>query len=79
MAIRTWAWTHPHDYALLYGTPVPGYAAPDDTTVPGTRVSRALIRIVADALRDGRIVERPTRSERCARSSSSATRPTARR
>jgi AcrR family transcriptional regulator len=59
LAIRAWAWARPHDYALLYGTPVPGYAAPDDTTVPGTRVSRALIRIVADALRDGRIIEPP--------------------
>ena len=39
MAIRTWAIEHPHDYALLYGTPIPGYAAPEDTVVPGTRVS----------------------------------------
>ena len=38
LAIREWATTQPHAYALLYGTPVPGYAAPDDTVVPGTRV-----------------------------------------
>ncbi len=54
-AIRGWAMAHRHDYALLYGTPVPGYAAPDDTVVPGTRVSRALVRIVRDAARDGRL------------------------
>lgn len=48
-AIRQWAVDHPHEYALLYGTPVPGYAAPDDTVDPGTRVSLALVRVVADA------------------------------
>jgi AcrR family transcriptional regulator len=52
MAVRQWALQHPHDYALLYGTPVPGYAAPDDTVVPGTRVSRALVSIVRDAAED---------------------------
>ena len=26
-----WAVAHPHDYALVYGSPVPGYAAPQDT------------------------------------------------
>ena len=59
LAIRGWAMAHPHDYALLYGTPVAGYAAPDDTVVPGTRVSRALVDIVRDAARDGRL-EPPT-------------------
>jgi AcrR family transcriptional regulator len=51
MAIRTWALAHPNDYALIYGTPIRGYAAPDDTVTPGTRVSRALARIVHDAER----------------------------
>lgn len=54
-AVRTWAVDHPQDYALLYGSPVPGYAAPDDTVVPGTRVTRALVQIVDDALADGRV------------------------
>ena len=52
-AIRRWALEHPQDYALLYGSPVPGYAAPADTVVPGTRVTRALIQIVHDAIADG--------------------------
>lgn len=51
--VRTWAVEHPHQYALLYGSPVPGYAAPLDTVGPGTRVSRALVRLVADAHEDG--------------------------
>lgn len=54
-AIRSWALDRPHEYALLYGTPVPGYAAPTDTVVPGTRVSLALIGIVDEAARDGRL------------------------
>ncbi|UMG93248.1 TetR-like C-terminal domain-containing protein [Nocardioides sp. TF02-7] len=35
---------------LLYGGPVPGYAAPgEQTTGPGTRVARAMVGILADA------------------------------
>jgi AcrR family transcriptional regulator len=55
-AVRRWALDHPQEYALLYGSPVPGYAAPADTIVPGTRVTRALIQIVHDALTDGSLV-----------------------
>lgn len=47
--IRSWALDHRHEYALLYGTPVPGYEAPPDTSIAGTRVSRALLGIVRDA------------------------------
>ena len=32
-ALRSWAVAHPHDYALTYGSPVPGYAAPQGTIV----------------------------------------------
>lgn len=52
-AIRTWARRHPHEYALVYGTPVPGYAAPEDTIAPATRVSRALAGVVTDAAAAG--------------------------
>jgi AcrR family transcriptional regulator len=48
-AVREWALAHRHEYALLYGTPVPGYEAPQDTTPSGTRVSLALVSIVRDA------------------------------
>src|SRR5271154_6561131 len=27
-AVRGWALAHPHEYALLYGSPIPGYQAP---------------------------------------------------
>lgn len=49
-AVRGWARSEPATYALLFGAPVPGYRAPQDsTTGPGTRVPRALIGIAADA------------------------------
>lgn len=54
-AIRAWALAHPHEYALVYGSPVPGYRAPDDTVVPGTRVSLALVGIVRAAAAAGEL------------------------
>lgn len=48
-AVRTWARQHPHEYALLYGSPVPGYRAPEQTLVPAARVAVLLIAVVRDA------------------------------
>ncbi len=48
-AARAWALAHPHEYALLYGTPIPGYAAPADTVAPGIRPSLALLSVVREA------------------------------
>ncbi|WP_030546266.1 TetR/AcrR family transcriptional regulator [Streptomyces exfoliatus] len=42
-AVRAWALTHPHEYALIYGSPVPGYTAPQDTVAPAARVGLVLI------------------------------------
>ena len=58
-AIRTWAISHPGDYALLYGSPVPGYAPPQDTIPAATRVTIVLVRIVLDAHADGATVRPP--------------------
>ena len=52
-ATRTWALAHPHEYALIYGSPVPGYSAPQTTIGPATRVGGILCRIVAEAVRAG--------------------------
>jgi AcrR family transcriptional regulator len=49
-AVRDWAIDRPHEYFLVFGTPVPGYAAPETTTATGTRTPRALTGIVAEAL-----------------------------
>lgn len=48
-AVRTWALAHPHEYALIYGSPVPGYTAPETTVGPASRVALVLIGIVRDA------------------------------
>jgi AcrR family transcriptional regulator len=47
-AIRAWARAHPHEYALIYGSPVPGYRAPQATVAPAIRAARVFGRIIAD-------------------------------
>jgi AcrR family transcriptional regulator len=48
-AVRGWALEHPHEYALIYGSPVPGYTAPLDTIGPASRVALALAAVVENA------------------------------
>jgi AcrR family transcriptional regulator len=48
-AVRDWALARPHEYALLYGSPVPGYEAPQSTVEPATRVTAVLSRLLTDA------------------------------
>ncbi|PZE70040.1 MULTISPECIES: TetR/AcrR family transcriptional regulator [unclassified Curtobacterium] len=52
-SIRDWSIAHPGDFALLFGSPVPGYAAPRETVVPASRTALALVRVVADAVGSG--------------------------
>ncbi|MCK0174034.1 TetR/AcrR family transcriptional regulator [Mycolicibacterium sp. F2034L] len=55
-AARGWATSQPARWALLYGSPVPGYHAPAERTViPGTRVVQAIFDTVAVAVADGGI------------------------
>ena len=54
-AIRSWALANPNEYALIYGSPVPGYAAPQDTIDPASRVALALLQIVVDGVDAGEI------------------------
>lgn len=45
VAYRVWALDHGHEFALLFGTPVPGYRAPREETVPAvTEVFEALLQ-----------------------------------
>jgi AcrR family transcriptional regulator len=37
-ALRSWALDNPHRYLLIYGTPVPGYAAPAAATALASRI-----------------------------------------
>ncbi|MCO1595119.1 TetR/AcrR family transcriptional regulator [Micromonospora sp. RHAY321] len=54
-AARDWALAHPAEYALLYGSPVPGYAAPADTVLPAQRPPLTLVGILRDGLTHGRL------------------------
>ncbi|HQY32823.1 MAG TPA: TetR/AcrR family transcriptional regulator [Actinotalea sp.] len=52
-AVRDWALVHPHEYALIFGSPIPGYAAPPDTIGPASRVPVLLSALLLDAPADG--------------------------
>ena len=62
-ALRGWAVREPHRFGLVYGSAIPGYAAPADTIEPAGRVVRALGSMLADAApppapAPGRVLER---------------------
>lgn len=55
-AAREWAVAQPASWALLYGSPVPGYQAPSDRTLrPGTRVIGAFFHAIAAGIDAGEI------------------------
>ncbi len=56
-AVRGWAGAHPNEYALIYGSPVPGYAAPVDTIDPAARPALVMLGLVADGVAAGQIGE----------------------
>jgi AcrR family transcriptional regulator len=54
-AVRDWALANPHEWALIYGSPVPGYQAPRDTVEPAIRVILTIGRLVAQASAAGEV------------------------
>ncbi len=48
VAVRAWGHRHPQQWALIYGSPVPGYAAPEATV----EAALGIIEVVAGLLRD---------------------------
>ncbi|MET8680275.1 TetR/AcrR family transcriptional regulator [Streptomyces sp. NPDC004647] len=64
-AVRAWALARPHEYGLIYGSPVPGYSAPEATIEPASRVGLALIAVVGDAHATGvfRVPDEPPAPE----------------
>ena len=67
-AIRAWAIGHPHEYALIYGSPVPGYRAPEATIGPAARVPLAFVGVLAAAIAAGELDgRRSAASRRCGR------------
>ena len=61
-AIRAWALANTQEYALIYGSPVPGYAAPEATIVPASRVPVVILRILADGVAGSEIATGDTPS-----------------
>lgn len=58
-AVRHWALANPAEYALIFGSPVPGYAAPADTVVAAQRTPDVLLGIFVDGLASG-VIDAPT-------------------
>jgi AcrR family transcriptional regulator len=54
-AVRDWALANPHEYALIYGSPVPGYRAPEATIGPAARVPLAFVGLLREALARGEL------------------------
>jgi AcrR family transcriptional regulator len=54
-AVRAWAVGNPAEYALIYGSPVPGYRAPETTTGSAERLTSVLLAILADGVRAGSV------------------------
>ncbi|MFC5219302.1 TetR/AcrR family transcriptional regulator [Streptomyces coerulescens] len=52
-ALRDWALADPQRYFLIYGTPVPGYHAPDDTTAISSEIMATLLDACAALPPDG--------------------------
>jgi AcrR family transcriptional regulator len=64
LAYRAWALAHPIDFQLIYGTPVPNYAAPAEQTVPAVRRGFAVIlRVLVAAHADGLLRPRPEHAQ----------------
>lgn len=52
-AVHDWARANPHEYALVYGSPVPGYAAPDTTVTSAGRITGAFLGLALASERAG--------------------------
>ncbi|MFC9294544.1 TetR-like C-terminal domain-containing protein [Streptomyces sp. NPDC057011] len=54
-ALRQWSFDHPAEFTLIYGSPVPGYHAPQETVPPASRTPGVLAGIVRSALMGGEL------------------------
>ena len=51
VAEAMWDWAHvqPHRYLLLFGTPIPGYQAPEQATLAARRSMGVLLKVLVEA------------------------------
>ena len=54
-AARRWSLGEPQQYALIFGSPVPGYRAPTDTVDPAAIVPLVMLGIISDSVASGRV------------------------
>lgn len=59
LTVRDWAIANPNEYALIYGSPVPGYVAPTETVGPASRVANLFVQVLIDAVAVDRIALPP--------------------
>jgi AcrR family transcriptional regulator len=59
-ALRRWALATPHRYLLIYGTPVPGYAAPPEATTIAASLMSVLLNAFAAAGAPAGAIPEPT-------------------
>jgi AcrR family transcriptional regulator len=59
-SLREWAVAHQAEYALLYGSPVPGYQAPADTVGPAGRAAVVFGDLLREAAARGRFEDEPS-------------------
>lgn len=56
LAYRQWALENRADFELVYGTPIPGYSAPAEVTIPAARQAMVVVMdILTGAAQDGRV------------------------
>ena len=54
---RQWALSHPTDFELIYGNPIPGYEAPAEITMPASaRTMQVISKVVVKALEAGEMM-----------------------
>ena len=58
--IRAWAHDHPHEYALIYGSPIPGYRPPVAVGPAAARIWRVIAGVMAAAVASG-VLQPPAR------------------
>ncbi|MEV7465910.1 WHG domain-containing protein [Streptomyces kronopolitis] len=54
-ALRTWSFDNTAEFTLIYGSPVPGYHAPQETVLPASRTPEVLGAIIRSALESGEL------------------------
>ena len=71
-ALRDWSRSQPHRFQLIYGSPVPGYSAPEDTVAPAMAVIVAILQPVDDAADAGALAPQPAPRSKVLRNQLSA-------